>query len=116
MPITNNKYVTVDNHMIRTTPSQDQVLSHLVPAQQAVPVSLLISERIHPPINPFSLEDQDSHRFTIKTPHHLSEEYGGDQTIWEPLVEAIPEGWKNIIAKGFQQNKGWHTTNRLAPA
>ena len=34
-----------------------------------------------------------SHRFTIKTPHHLSEEYGGDQTIWEPLVEAIPEGW-----------------------
>ena len=41
MPITNNKYVTVDNHMIRTTPSQDQVLSHLVPAQQAVPVSFL---------------------------------------------------------------------------
>ena len=99
----NNNYIKWNDYFIPSTDQLDVIIAQLPPAEQSIQIRQLVCERIPPPNLPFDYENQLTHKWVLKTPQQLVDEYSDSDTttqFWNHLLQRVPEWVKQVIAKG----------------
>ena len=109
----NNNYIKWNDYFIPSTDQLDVVIAQLPPAEQSIQIRQLVCERIPPPNLPFDYENQLTHKWVLKTPQQLVDEYSDSDTtiqFWNHLLQRVPEWVKQVVAKGTDRQEGWMAT------